>query len=80
MLVAKVVYTKKYELEFNKNCISADKEEDTQDSKKEEKYEIIDLSRPLEGDCHLEFLSIQDPMGLQTYYHSSAHILGQALE
>eukprot|EP00825_Cyclidium_porcatum_P048507 TRINITY_DN816_c0_g1_i4.p1 TRINITY_DN816_c0_g1~~TRINITY_DN816_c0_g1_i4.p1 ORF type:complete len:748 (+),score=168.04 TRINITY_DN816_c0_g1_i4:70-2313(+) len=84
MIVARVKYSKKYDLEFNKKCISADTEEENQPEKKEKEQqeicEIIDLSRPLEGDCKLEFLNIQDPIGLQTFYHSSAHILGQALE
>ncbi|PRW60977.1 threonyl-tRNA synthetase [Chlorella sorokiniana] len=39
-----------------------------------------DLTRPLEGDCALQLLSFDDPEGKETFWHSSAHVLGQALE
>lgn len=35
MIVARVKYSKKYDLEFNKKCISADTEEENQPEKKE---------------------------------------------
>jgi len=42
--------------------------------------ELYDLSRPLEGDCTLDILTFDDPLGKQVFWHSSAHILGEALE
>lgn len=42
--------------------------------------QVWDLSRPLEGDCALQLLSFDDADGKDTFWHSSAHILGQALE
>mmetsp|Transcript_6588 Transcript_6588/g.15852 ORF Transcript_6588/g.15852 Transcript_6588/m.15852 type:complete len:714 (-) Transcript_6588:254-2395(-) len=39
-----------------------------------------DMARPLEGDCALQLLSFDDPDGKETFWHSSAHVLGEALE
>lgn len=38
------------------------------------------MHRPLEGDCILELLDFEDPTGKSAFWHSSAHLLGQALE
>lgn len=42
--------------------------------------QVWDLSRPLENDCALQLLSFEDAEGKETFWHSSAHLLGQALE
>ena len=39
-----------------------------------------DLERPLEGDCEIEFVTFEDKEGKVVFWHSSAHILGSALE
>ena len=39
-----------------------------------------DLERPLERSCKLELLDFNDPQGKFVYWHSSAHILGEAAE
>lgn len=39
-----------------------------------------DMMRPLEGDCAIQFFDFDTPEGSHTYWHSSAHILGQAVE
>ena len=39
-----------------------------------------DISRPLEGDCELVFFDFDDPIGKETFWHSSSHVLGQVLE
>jgi threonyl-tRNA synthetase len=39
-----------------------------------------DLRRPLEGDCTLELLNFESPLGKKVFWHSSAHILGEVLE
>ncbi|CAI5960739.1 unnamed protein product, partial [Closterium sp. NIES-65] len=36
--------------------------------------------RPLEGDCALQLFTFEDDEGRDTFWHSSAHILGEALE
>ncbi len=53
-------------------------EEETVD--KVMKFELYDLHRPLEGDCLLELLDFEDPLGKMVFWHSSAHVLGEALE
>lgn len=75
-----------------------DAEDESETASKLEKGEIYDLTRPLEGDCHLELLNFDDPLAknvisaqfillilvfipfCQVFWHSSAHILGSALE
>lgn len=42
--------------------------------------ELWDLERPLEGDALLEFLDFDHPEGKQVFWHSSAHVLGEACE
>ncbi|VVA92999.1 unnamed protein product [Arabis nemorensis] len=41
---------------------------------------LWDMNRPLEGDCSLEMFRFDSVKGRDTFWHSSAHILGQALE
>nr|XP_043623458.1 threonine--tRNA ligase, mitochondrial 1-like [Erigeron canadensis] len=41
---------------------------------------LWDMSRPLEGDCELKIFTFDSDEGRDTFWHSSAHILGQALE
>ncbi|XP_068617082.1 threonine--tRNA ligase 1, cytoplasmic [Brachionichthys hirsutus] len=41
---------------------------------------VWDLDRPLEGDCKLQFLKFDDEEAQAVYWHSSAHILGEAME
>ncbi|XP_026478329.1 threonine--tRNA ligase, cytoplasmic-like [Ctenocephalides felis] len=42
--------------------------------------ELWDLDRPLEYDCKLSLLKFDDPEAQQVFWHSSAHILGEAME
>lgn len=42
--------------------------------------ELWDLDRPLEGDCKLQLIKFDDPEGQSVFWHSSAHILGEAME
>jgi len=42
--------------------------------------EIHDAWRPLQKDCKLELCDFETKEGSHTFWHSSAHILGQALE
>ncbi|XP_071736453.1 threonine--tRNA ligase, mitochondrial 1-like [Rutidosis leptorrhynchoides] len=41
---------------------------------------LWDMTRPLEGDCELTIFTFDSNEGRDTFWHSSAHILGQALE
>jgi threonyl-tRNA synthetase len=42
--------------------------------------ELWDTGRPLEGSCSLEFLDFDNDEGKQVFWHSSAHVLGEACE
>ncbi|CAH1164249.1 unnamed protein product [Phaedon cochleariae] len=41
---------------------------------------LWDLDRPLEEDCALQLLKFDDPEAQAVFWHSSAHVLGEALE
>eukprot|EP01128_Nolandella_sp_AFSM9_P011466 TRINITY_DN81_c1_g2_i1.p1 TRINITY_DN81_c1_g2~~TRINITY_DN81_c1_g2_i1.p1 ORF type:complete len:775 (-),score=294.22 TRINITY_DN81_c1_g2_i1:169-2466(-) len=42
--------------------------------------ELYDLTRPLEGDCTLELFKFDSKEGKHVFWHSSSHVLGEALE
>jgi threonyl-tRNA synthetase len=42
--------------------------------------ELWDLERPLEGDCGLKLLKFDDEEGKYVFWHSTAHMMGQAME
>ncbi|GJJ16106.1 hypothetical protein Clacol_010385 [Clathrus columnatus] len=42
--------------------------------------QLWDLERPLEGSCKLEILDFENDEGKRVFWHSSAHILGEAAE
>jgi len=46
----------------------------------EENWQVHDAFRPLEGDCELKLFTFNDPEGKMAFWHSSAHILGEAME
>ena len=41
---------------------------------------LWDMARPLEGDCELKLFTFDSDEGRDTFWHSSAHILGQVRE
>ncbi|KAK2636427.1 hypothetical protein Ddye_031219 [Dipteronia dyeriana] len=41
---------------------------------------LWDMNRPLESDCQLKLFTFDSDEGRDTFWHSSAHILGQSLE
>jgi threonyl-tRNA synthetase len=43
-------------------------------------FKLWDLDRPFEGDVSLQLLTFDDEEGKQVFWHSSAHILGDACE
>lgn len=88
-MAAKVVYTKKYTSELTKLGDFVDAEAEEHEAGEMDccgghedkvKFEIVDLERPLEGDCTFELIEFDCPEGREVFWHSSAHILGQALE
>merc|ERR1712168_1123924 len=42
--------------------------------------EVWDLDRPFEGDASLQLIKFEDEEGQMVFWHSSAHILGEAME
>jgi len=42
--------------------------------------EIYDLSRPVKKDAEIKFLKWEDPGGKSTFWHSSAHLMAEAVE
>ncbi|KAG9084558.1 threonyl-tRNA synthetase, partial [Ceratobasidium sp. 370] len=42
--------------------------------------QLWDLERPLESSCKLELLDFEHPEGKRVFWHSSAHVLGEAAE
>mmetsp|Transcript_8687 Transcript_8687/g.10717 ORF Transcript_8687/g.10717 Transcript_8687/m.10717 type:complete len:166 (+) Transcript_8687:234-731(+) len=40
----------------------------------------FDATRPLEGSCEIKLFQFDDPEGRETFWHSSAHVLGETLE
>lgn len=42
--------------------------------------ELWDLERPLEKSCRLKLLDFEHPEGKKVFWHSSAHVLGEAAE
>jgi threonyl-tRNA synthetase len=42
--------------------------------------ELWDLERPFEGSCTLQLLKFDDEEAQAVFWHSSAHILGEAME
>ena len=42
--------------------------------------EVRDLSRPIDSDCTINFHKWEDKEGKQTFWHSSAHLLAEAIE
>ena len=41
---------------------------------------VIDAFRPLEKDCNLQLLTWNDTEGKSTMWHSSAHLMAEAIE
>src|SRR5881227_871120 len=40
----------------------------------------VDLNRPVDQDCFLEWISIDSPDGLDVLRHSTAHLMAQAVQ
>lgn len=70
-------YTKRYDSPLGKGVSSAEAEEEQHQASE---FELIDLTRPLEGDCILELITFENHLGKEVFWHSSAHLLGQSLE
>lgn len=52
----------------------------TSEQKGEQGWLDYDVTRPFEGNCELKLFTFDTPEGKETFWHSSAHILGETLE
>ena len=43
-------------------------------------HDIWDATRPIENDAHIQLLTFNDQGGKETFWHSSAHLMAEALE
>jgi threonyl-tRNA synthetase len=86
VVAGKVHYTKKYEEDTIVACDEDDEaaqnkaSNDSEDDQSKGKGEIWDLNRPLVGDCSLQLIKFDDTEGKTVFWHSSAHVLGAAIE
>lgn len=74
---AKIVYSNRLKNPVVENFVDA---EDEVDHKHEHDNDIYDLTHKIEGDCQLSLLKFDSKEGKTLFWHSSAHLLGQALE
>ena len=51
-----------------------------EDGLKGDGWEWQDATRPLEGNCQIKLFQFSDDEGRETFWHSSAHVLGETLE
>lgn len=90
-VAAKVTYSKKYQTELSRigECVTADTD-DAQEEVDEccgghedkKTFEIVDLDRPLEGDCAFELIDFESPEGREvnlTFLYSTIHLLSPSL-
>lgn len=82
-IIAKVSFTTRYEED---NIVACDEDDEADAAKQSDDAvgandgELWDLTRPLIGDCKLSLLKYDDPESKTVFSHSSAHVLGCALE
>lgn len=77
--VASVRYSKRLEgIATNMVAVGTNPDGDADEGPAD--WELWDINRPLEGDCELQLHKFDDPRGKEVFWHSSAHILGEALE
>ena len=74
VVVAKVRYTNRVAT-LDDGLINPDAEKE-----ESEQWLLYDSFRPLEGDCDLKLITFEDIEGKMTFWHSSAHVLGESME
>lgn len=83
VVIAQVTYEQAYQDELKGDVMPASLSDD-EDEEPEEAggaaAVLWDIARPLEGSCKLELLKWDNPKGTEAFWHSSAHMLGAALE
>jgi threonyl-tRNA synthetase len=82
VVIAKVLYTSRLEED---KIVACDEEEEggegaAASGQEAGDGELWDLNRPLIGNCQLKLLKYEDPESQTVFWHSSAHVLGAAIE
>ncbi len=78
VMIAKVTYSSRHDVGDD---ITVCDEDDIQvEATTPSSPELWDLTRPLVGDCTLQLIKFDDSEGKKVFWHSSAHVLGCALE
>jgi threonyl-tRNA synthetase len=79
VIVAKLIYREP--IASLKQCVAADNDDSDQEEVATSEASVLwDVTRPLEGSCRMELLKFDDDVAKDVFWHSSAHILGQAME
>jgi len=76
IIVAKLKYSSRVAT-LDEGLLNPEAEEGIEE---QDQWFFWDVLRPLEGDCEIKLLKWEDAEGRETFWHSSAHILGQTLE
>ena len=76
IIVAKVKYTRRVAT-LDEGLLNPEAEAGV---KEDDQWFFWDVSRKLEGDCLLKLFKFEDSEGRETFWHSSAHVLGQTME
>jgi threonyl-tRNA synthetase len=79
LVVAKVKFLNKVGT-LDNGIITGGIVDESDDKTPADTWELYDCFRPLEGDCEIKLLTFDDPEGKMVFWHSSAHILGYAIE
>jgi len=78
-IAAKIKYLNRHGA-VDEGVSGAEVEEEKREAATQKTEDVYDLTRPLEGDCELKLLTFADPESKVVFWHSSAHLLGEALE
>jgi len=72
IIVAKVKYSSRVAT-LDEGLLNPEAEEGVAEG---DQWFFWDVKRPLEGDCEMKLLKFDDAEGKETFWHSSAHVLG----
>ena len=76
IIVAKVKYSKRVAT-LDEGLLNPEAEEGTESK---DQWFYWDVNRVLEGDCEMFLYKFDNDEGRETFWHSSAHVLGEVLE
>ena len=76
IIVAKVKYDSRVAT-LDEGLLNPEAEEGVEEA---DQWFFWDVNRPIEGSCQIRLVKFDDPEGKETFWHSSAHVLGEALE